>query len=43
MNKTITIVVDIPEEQYERVKNIINLGDLLEKAVLDRLLKLIES
>jgi hypothetical protein len=41
--KQLTIVVEISLEYYERIKNIINLGDLLEKAVKDGIIRLINS
>jgi len=43
MTKQLTIVVELTAEDYERMKNIINLGDLLKKAVQDRITRLVNS
>ena len=39
----LTLVVQISDEDYAKIRNIINLGDLLEKAVQDRITRLIQD
>lgn len=39
--KTLTVIIEVPITVYNRIKNIINLGDLLEKALQDRITRLL--